>query len=693
MADLDAGDLLKSNFTGTLSANIASPKALFNKYFPQDNLLYRKINATQPLNISANVNNQNGEIKIENIVMKSQLLDGNGSIMANWTAKKPKINADFNLNNIDINSVLFSGVLNNGSDMIQSENKIIQQFLDNNKTKLMDDNKSTVLESATDKTALSNRFVFNNIDLTATIKIKTAKYYNGNLQDINLSILTADDGKILLNSTATIEGGLLKADGTLENDNDIPKFIGRIEVDGKDLSQSLSWLRLSPENLKAQTLSQYNLVAHLLIMPDFIVFSNLNLLINNGKNIITGDLTLDDSSSGSVSSANLNINYLDYDDYFVNDSKNSYLLADRLLNKLLWLKTISSNYDVYLSFNHLTYQDNNFDNQSLRVKLGQGYLKFADINLSSPNLDIKGNIDIDIKNTTPTLNLDIVSNNFQLNSTKNNLEGQFFNLTSLEDFSGKVAIKIANFKLNDFQSNDIIISSQLRNGVIDFDDFNFKIYSGTAKYKGLIIFKSIKTINGSLELVAISNKQLLSSILNINNISGASNVSAIINSSAGNISEFFQNLNGKAQFISGNIIIDGFGLYDLAVKMAQPSVYKTELTNLDAILYANNSQSSFKDASGAIEFQKGANTTKFNIKASDVGINGIVYGDINKEQAFDASGNFIFITGTKLKPVPVNFAVNFKGNVGAIKQQTNYSQIEQYLSQQSTSTNNNVQNP
>lgn len=679
-ANSNISDLIKSNFSGKIDAEIIDLKALLNKYFSKNNPLFLKINATQPIRVSAEINNDDGEIKAEDIIIKSQIIDGSGKFSANLKTAKTKIAADFNFANIDIDNMWFSGSLNRNSKNIDIENEVIKKFTDSTSINIIDENKSRIIDPVVNK---SEQSILDNLDLTAEIKVKTAKYYGNNLQDISLSFVADANGKILLQPfKAVVPGGSVVVNGSLEYDNNTPKLIGKIQINGHDLSQSLAWLKIDIDNLKPKILSDYRFTADLLTLPDFIVFNNLNLAINNNKNIIVGDLKIDDSTPISTSSANLRISYLNYDDYFLTNKQNPYLSSGSLLKKLLWLNTVSSSRNIYLLFDQLVYQGNNLTNQGLRIQFGQGYLKLSDLDISSPTFDLKGNVDVDISNNSPKLNIDLASNNFSVNarnSQKDSAETQFFNLPSLDEFSGKVNLNIANLTLNSWHGSEVVMAGKLKSGIVDLTNLNFKAYKGAIKYKGSIVFKDIKTINGSLELLGVDNNEFLSDIFDVQNISGIANISVTINSNGANKAEFLKNLNAKIQFVSANINIKGFGLYDLAAKMVQPKKYQEELTQPLKILYNNAAETPFKDASGAAEFKRGANKNQFNIKVGTNGINGVISGIIDDKLSFDGSGNFIFISGSRAKQIPINFAVNFNGKSGQIKQSTNLSQIEQYL--------------
>jgi uncharacterized protein involved in outer membrane biogenesis len=670
-------DLIKSNFSGKIDAEIINLKALLNKYFSKNNPIYLKINATQPIIISANINDNNGKITIEDILIKSQIIAGNGKIIANFANEKPKIDANFTFENIDMDNIWSAAPSGTNNKVIESQNDIIKKFISDSQVDVSNENKSRIIDVANQPS--SKKSILDNLDFNADIRIKTAQYYGGTLGDLKLYFLTSGNGKITLAPfTADIPGGSLKVGGTIEYENNIPKFIGKALIIGQDLSKSLSWLKIDIDNLKPNILSQYNFSTDLIYMPNLTFFNNLILAANDDKNIVIGDLKIDNSTNISKSSASLRINYLNYDDYFSPPKHNPYLSTGPLLNKLLWLNTINSHRNIYLLFNQLVYRGETLENQSFRAQFGQGYFKLSDIDIHSPTIDIKGDIDVDITNNSPQFNININSNNFQYNLEDSTGKNQLFSLPSLDDFSGKVNFNVGNLKLKSWQASDIKIAGKLKNGVIDFNNFNFQTYAGTAKYKGSMVCKNIKTVNGSLELLGVDNTQFLSNIFGVNNISGVANISSVINAGGETEAEFIKNINAKVQFISAKVTVTGFGVYDLAIKMAQPTKYRDELVQPLRILYKDTTQSTFDNAAGAADFKRGSKNV-FYIKTSTTGINGIVSGAIDNKNSFDASGNFIFISGTRQNQIPINFAVNFNGQSGNINQSTNLNQVEQYL--------------
>lgn len=684
-------DIKSSTFTGKIDARIVDLKAFIGKYVAKNSVLYRKINSSQPIKISANLQNKVGEFSIDNISIESDVMKAGGKITGNLLTAIPKVNLELDFNNIDIDALWFTGGVNSGSNTLVVENEIIKQFLittqgpitqsilnDENKTYLLPDN-----DAPKPVESIITTF-FENLDFGAKIKIKTARYYGGDLQNINCEFVTQQNDLILQTMSAdTPSGGVLKASGKILSENDLAKFVGKIEANGKNLQNTLEWLGIKLQNLKPESLGEYTLQADLLMLPSFNVLNNFNLNVNGGKNIIYGLIKVDDSAGISNLNANLRVSYLDYDSYFMKDTTNIYLSSGSLLKKLLWLNSISTSRDFAITFDDLIYDQNQFSNQGFKVKVSQGNLKIYDINITSPKVDLRGSVEVDITNS-PILNVDLRSDalafNLKTENYKNrNLLDQFLNLPSLDEFNGSLKMEINNLDVDGWRASNISISGPLKFGIIDFDNFTLKAHNGDAKFKGSVIIKDQKTVSVSLELVGVNGGGVLNDLLGITNIKGVTNISTVINSVAANKDEFLKNLDAKGQFIAQNVVINGFGIYDLAVKMAQYKKFYSDLINPDEILYNPESSSNMTDVSGAFAIRKG-NKDQFSIKTSSAGINSVVAGEFDvTNQTVDGGANFVFITGTRKAQVPIKIATNFKGKAGEIQRTNNFAQIDEYL--------------
>lgn len=684
-SDSNLNDLARSNFSGKIDAKIIDLKSFLGKYVAKNSVLYRKINSDQPIRITADIENKLGILKINNISIDSQAARAKGLINAEIASEKPNANVEFDFSNIDVDSIWFVGGVNSGSNVVALENEIIRKFIGGNQSQITNDENKTYLLAPDETVRIADLPVikpfFDNFDLSAKIKIKTARYYGQDLQNVSFDFVTRQNNLELSQmSCQTPSGGIINASGVISTENDITKFVGKIESSGKDLQKTLNWFGINIGGLKPDILGEYTLNADLLMLPSFNVLNNLNLNINNGKNIISGNVKIDDSAGISSVKADLRINNLNYSDYFLTDKDSTYLSSGSLLKKLLWLNSVSSSSDIALSFDNLIYGQNSFVNQGFKIKIGQGTLKIYDVDLSSENIDLKGSIEADISKS-PILNININSNNFQVvNDQNKNLLDRFLALPSIDEFNGKLNINIKNLNFNNWQANDVLIRGPIQFGIVDFADFSLKYHQGDVKYKGSIIIKDQKIVNGSLEFVGIDGGGILSDLLGIKNIKGITNISAILNSVATNRAEFLRNLDAEGQFIGKEITVDGFGIYDLAYKMARPKNFAEELKNPENILYGTNTKPSvLTDISGAFAIKKG-NKDQFSIKTANVGINGVVSGEFDVEnQNLNGSANFIFISGTRQAQVPINVATNFTGKSGALERTNNFNQVIEYL--------------
>ncbi|MFT6219500.1 MAG: hypothetical protein ACJAVG_000196 [Rickettsiales bacterium] len=669
-------DLVKSNFIGQADIKVVDLKTFLNKYISKDSQIFRKISATKPINIVADIENNSGKIDIKNIIIESKLMSGQGNAIADFSDIKTKISAKIDFNNIDIDGIWSPATAGN-SNFLDLENQIVQNFISNTTFLDKDDDKTYILDVKEGVLEDANPDGF---DFNAEIKIKNAKYYGDDLSDIRINFITSSDNILLESLSANIPGeGSILVSGIVGQENKIPQFVGNIKIVGGNLQEAFSWIGVDLDNLAPNILSEYSFQSDLLLLPRFSVFNNLNLAINDDKNLVTGSLKIDDSVGFSKISADLKMDYLNFDDYFSQKQKNPYLSKGSLLQKLLWLNEIKYDQDIVLNVEKFIFQDHEMENSGLRMKFGQGYFTLSDLNLSSPRINLSGQIGVDITKL-PVLNIDILSNGLDFKDPQ--IADRFFDLPDISDFSGAINFDIKSLKINDWQAQNIKINGGNILGIVDFEQFELEPYMGSAKFKGSMIFKDLKTVNGSVQLIGVDSGLVLLDIMGIDNIKGASNISAVVNSSASNKEIFIRNLDIRGQFIGSNIEVGGFGIYDLAMKTARPKDYYAELQTPVNILQNSETFSNFTNVSGSFIVSKGSRADQFSIKTVSAGINSVVSGSFDIGSGIiDGTSDLIFLSGTREIQIPIRIAVSFKGKSGNIKQVGNFTQISQYLKQ------------
>jgi len=700
---------LKSKFKGKIEAEIFDLKNFYRIYVSRDGFIYNKINPSiKSIKLKASIINNEGQVIISNIFVNSNIVNGRGDVTFDLSAALPIIDVKLNLENIDLDAVWLSDKEIAIADAAQNAKTAATKTPDEastDKPEESDNSNNSNLDSETKKE--ENALTLNltkdirDFDLTAEITVSRVKYLNEEIKNVDLYTTISKQGEILI-LPLTLEvpgGGLFRMSGVLENYT-TPKFIGSLDARGTKLSNILKWLQIESQNLIYDNLKDYNLYADIMLIPNSTILNNIYLNINNGQSELLGEARIHYTTKTSGIISNFHVNNLTMEDYFLTSGQNIYLSPGSLLKKLLWLNNLTSNNDLSLSFDKLIYKDSTFNNQSIKMRFGQGYFEVSELKLNSNDLDLSASLAVDISGTNPKLDLAINAKNFTYQSLKNNSDSdeaktddskpnlvakkitaldQFYALPSLEGFGGDISFDLKHSSFDDFVADNVKIAGKLKDGIISFTGFSADIYNGNLTYTGVVGIKFDKAVSGNATLTEIALKPLLSDLVGIKNIDATANISASIENLASNKEEFFKNLNSSVQLSAAGVTVDNYGLNDLIKKMFNIKNYAEDLRDPEKILFNPNSKTNFKQATGTIVFEKGRdNLFRFNVET--VAANGIVAGKIDLiRNKIDGSANIVFLTGSLSKQVPLNIATNLKGDFGNIRQSSNLDQIKQYL--------------
>lgn len=690
--------LLGSDFNGKLAAEIFELKSFYKTYLSNKSVISDKLkNSTKPIKISADINNQSSEIAITNLLINSNLFNGKGEIGLNFVNQTPLIDIALDLENLDLDSIW-----SNEAVMINIEEQTQNSAAVSNSTSSQSDNPIASDQQNIDATNLSKiasdssnfRKDIKDFDLTSEIKIKNAKYLDGEIKDIDLYLTVSKEGQILiLPMIFKLPGnGIFRVNGVFDNNAILPKFIGKFDAQGEALYEILSWLKIESQNLKFKNLENYQIYSDLMVLPNNLAFDNFYLNCNESE--FLGEIKIDKADKVKNIATRFQINSFNVDDYFLISGQNAYLSPGSLLKKLLWLNDLSSNNSLDLQFDSLNYKGEEFPQQSLKMRFGQGYFELINFNLKSPLTNLTANLIVDISGKNQKFDLKVSSENFhyqpsQISQPKNPADfknppkqtflDQFFALPSLQGFDGNIALIFNNLQLGEMKINDLQLIGKLRDGSIVDSNLTCGLYDGILNYHGLIGIKFDKIFNGNVSFSNVSLQPLLSDLLDINNVSGVANVSASITTSANKKHDFTKELVSEVKFNSNAPTVTGYGLSDLVKKMFDPSTYSQELRQPEEILFNPQSKTVFKQAEGEVQINKGSNG-KFRIKINAPAINGILSGklDANNQQV-EGLFNVIFLTGNRNQQTPINIATNLSGELSDISQSTNIDQVKQYL--------------
>ena len=714
-----------SNFEGKVDAEIFEIRTFYRDYISNSTAIYDKIKPnSQSIKISSDIKNSGGEISLDNILINSNLINGKGSSVIDFTSDLPKIDISLDLENLDLDSIWSNERVevttkDQSSDLDNNSDETVESFVQNlvqpaaendaNKPKNIDsqeatDNSQTKAKAEKKPEELNLKIAnkIKNFDLSSEIKIKSVKYLEGEIKDVNLYLTISKEGQILiLPMIFSIPGNaVVRVNGVLENTDDLPKFIGKLDVNGKNLGESLKWLQLQSQNLKFDNLKEYIIYSDVMLFPNNITLDDFYLSLN-GQSELLGEIKIDSSAKTTNIRNKFQISSLNVDDLFLTSGKNIYLSSGSLLRKLLWLNDIASVTDMEMTFDKLIYKGEVFSDQSsLKLNFGQGYFKITELKMTSDKTNLQGSLSLDISNQNPEFNFNLVANDLHYEATpiekqntlkdskitdssketkKNTVADQFFSLPSLEGFNGNINVLVNNLKLDDLEVKNSKVVGKLKDGIMNDATSSFDIYGGNFNYKGTIGIKGDKILNGVLSLNNASLEKMLPDLIGVKNIKGVSNISANITSIANSKDEFVKTLNSEIKFSAVSPIVNGYGLNDLVNKMFYPAQYQQDLRNPESIVFNQNSKTIFKQATGNVSIDKDKGG-KFSINLTAPALNGVLSGKINlAENSIDGLMNIIFITGSRQKQIPLNIATAMKGDMESISIISNLDQVRQYL--------------
>ena len=698
---------LLSDFNGKIEAEISDLKTFYRNYISSQSLIYNKLRRnSRMIKISADINNLAGEIAVDNLVINSTSINGKGNIFLNFAREIPIINFNLAFDNIDLDDVyLDEVVVLKTPELLQN---IVKQKDD---TAKKDDEKTQEIVNEESVSSLEDAILqgIQDIDLTADISIKNVKYLEEEISNVDLYLNSSQNGKILILPLTfkTPGDGLAWFSGLFDNELAIPKFVGKFSAAGKNLSEVTKWLQIESQNMKLDNLSQYQFNCDILSTINNSVISNIYLNLNQGQSELVGKVTIDDSDKISNLSGRFAVSEFNMDQYFLNSKNNSYFSPGVLIKKLLWLNSINTNYDLNFTFNKLTYGDDDFLDQNLKIKIGRGYFAIDDLRLQSDKYDLSLGLNIDIAKKTPQFEMNISSQDYSYNSqarqqdsdslidtalkaikkdNKINFIDQFYALPSLEGFDGKISINFTKLKLDDFKIDIAKLSGKIKDGAINVSEMSGGIYGGSFDFKGLIGIKINKNINGNLSLKNIILKPFLSDILDIKNIDGIANISSSIISSSHIKQNFSKELSGDIRFVANSPSLAKYGLSNLVKKMFSPQIYQKELHEPEKIINDSSAITFFKDARGTIQINRG--DAKMRVNLAGNAFNSVLSGSADfKNNNLDLLCNTIFLTGNRQKQIPINIASSIKGDINNPSMGTNFDQVNQYLGYKSVKIN------
>lgn len=680
---------------GSIISEIKDLKDFYLSYVGAKGDFAKKLkNNTPVIKIKANISSDQEGSFIDDLQIKSPIINGNGSISIYKSSEIPIIDVLLDVRDADIDSMWSSNSVKSINNSEENKNDSIFGI----------DKVETFLSSGTHNISQKD------FDLTLEIKSKLVIYKNTSLGDLNIYLSSHKNGQLIFNpiSFKFPGNGKFHANGELNSSGGYPKFSGKISISGDNPATILGNRSSMGRNLKLDFIKSFNLYSDLALSPSKMDLDNLFVNINDKETEISGDLRYSIVEKRPLFKGNLRINSFDIQDQIKNFNFGKYTHRGSLIEKVYWLNDLSFATNMRLKFDKINYGSENFFDSSLNIKVKRGNIEISDVVIDPKFHNSRANFLIDISKSVPTLDINVSAKSLVMFSDVNKsdkpqyiskTEGvvsyedtktdvhlmlrkktfdQFFNIVSLNGFSGAINVNIQKLLFKNKPLEKFRLHTKLNNGILDNVFLQTIIGDSGFQYKGSIGLKKIKTLSGITTLKNLKIQPIATDFFNVRNIDTTLNASISISSFGGDSESFAKNLDGEIKFSAIAPLAKGYGLKDLIRKMFLPKTNFEELKEPKNIIDNPDSQTRFKSAIGSVIFKKG--NAKINTKVKGILSNSVLSGNVSLlDQEVKLAFNTIFMTGSKQKLSPILIATNIHGNIGNLSSATNYDQILEYL--------------
>lgn len=647
-----------NSFEGNTTFNIFNLQLFSKTIFDSENFFYKRIIGDTDLKGKFSFKYDNKVFFVNNFGFAGKDLNGSGEVEINLTKYKDnKINLYFNYVNFD--NLLIKNFINKTANNISEDEIFI--FSGKMSQKAQKKNYKSYIEK-----------IFSINQTNFDIAIKNAMLNQSNISNAILSFSYFNNHNFLIKNFSSILPGETKVlvKITPENKNSII-------MSSNNLEEFWSFVK-NTKYVKKDKQEKFTFTGFFDIINDTIFFNNVNFNTQNLKTNNAIEIGLDNGIS--YVAINSNIENVDVDKIIDNIFKEEKNTGNLLKNRLLFLNDFSLHSFLKFNIRNIKYNNIMDHNYSFIITTSQGVFNIRDINL---NNEISGNIDVNIKQFNPTINisLNINNHNFQNGILFNKL---LFAIPTFEDINGSVLINGKNSTFKNSKLNNFTISSTLKNGIFNFDDFNIDGFGGKCKITGFLDLNFNRKLNVVFNACTSSLEETLYLFTKSNNIGGLIGFSSVLYSQGNTLNSFMQNYIFKMQLIGNGIIANGFGLYNLNSDLLKLNVNPkfVNTINPNSILFDKDKKTVFDSLSGNIQYynEKG----QIDIDLSRPLINGKMSGTFEFNETnfkLDALLNFIMLVGNlNTRPISLTVPTSINGDsVSGFKNATNYKQINEYL--------------
>lgn len=596
------------------------------------------IKTTENIIFSGKISKQEDSLTIENIELKGENIDMNGTY---WFAKEE---IDTGTLALKINKINFDSLFSNGLFTNYQETSLLN---------LHESKLRFAIES--DKVAFSEDVIHDfKIDATG----------DGN------------KFKIAICSGRIESGGDFQIAGELESNKYRPKFLGNIIVNHININHLVGKSKLNLLGGDGSINSNLYLKSDIIATPiDFkmqnftvilgseTLLGNINIKLAGNEKQIISDIDIDDLNI-QTSTFPLVRKLYDYVTSLTQDMNDANYTLKYLALRTFPIKTI-----LDINFDGLSSGENKImDRMNLLLTYDSGQLKIDDFLLSKKdNFYLQGNGRIFANSLLPQLKFNISNGFIKLKeSSKENINNIIdFTTNNIDLAKLDVASEgsLESLEYDKIKLSDLSWTSKNDGKILNVPSLKFNIDSGNVDATGSLAVNPLKA-SFTFGAERIDLPKIISSFIKkpLPIASGFASINGQFSSTATNLDDLLYNLYLRGDFLSKNLRIENIDIDGLILKL---STLQLEQLIVDRILSdsASSGSTDFNEISGSYDLNNGILSIK-NISMLANSFSGSAGIAINiYDQSLDLNSIFSFyplnskiISPKNTPPIKVNFA-------------------------------------
>lgn len=414
--------------------------------------------------------------------------------------------------------------------------------------------------------------------------------------------------------------------GVLKKDKAKYQFQGVYESSGNDvngfISSVFAGIKLDPDIKE-----EYVLKSNLDISTDTVGMSNIKATIS-GRSKIEGNILLDFSELRD-SVVKLDASNIDFDNFFLVDDKDkkrhllhymyrvlsSRSVGNSLLREMLWLRNLYIGILFDLNFTDARYNDVVFDQIRMKGDMLHRVLNLENLYLNSDDNRIKVSSVINLDETRPYFNIDVVAEKADL---------EFLKYRDVKEYDkykwSKDLLYVANFRNMDFsfdakfkhlkyrelnyKNSEFILN--VKDDVLDIKKAEGQIgEDGDFKVEGKIVLDGLPTISLSYILNKFPFGDYVKFLFNIPHIEATANWAGSLYSSGNTPYIMVKQLKSKNTFYLADIKVKQLAIPNIVQEIANLSIDPVNSFTMPLEDFIRDGSTQFTTAKGALNIKNG----------------------------------------------------------------------------------------